>query len=611
MSLRGTSHRESLMPLPVATSPRLLSAQALALFLLLMSALLSTALSLGHVLPAAWLAPPVLAAVAAVMRPLYRCWPRDESAQSWLSALPLLCAAGLVAWTYSGPNILPAHDPIAIPALAAHLAAGELPATIYHPGSFGHAYPSGAPLLFSSLWAVVTPAQGLMLLKYITLAALVLIPATWGWLFHRVFALPLSITFWLTICYLAFWGLERTIGFVLPFAGKTALIWALTMCPLLLAFMLDCAHRRSRWIWLVGGLALFGLIMLNYSMAHLAAACLAGIWLAGFERSRAHWMAALRLAAMLVFAAALVLLLMRDAISDPRAGGFQFAPLLRLQQMVELFLDEATPVVIFHNTDFGLLQPVYRGAIQIGAWALAWWAAAHVAQGAYIRGLRACLCIIVLILLAGFGVIPAGITLDYARWIVWPLQALSFAVAMAIAISAAREWRGAPRAIAAALAIALAGTAIAMIGLDAPPLKHIVRRDAVPIKRLVQEARWLENEAGPGPCRLVGDSHVTGDNLSVFHVERLYSHVALVSRCRFVNGSWVDKGMPEARAWDGLPTLGHLRTTLAPDTRLLLIGSPERMQPYMARLANEEAKLSWETLRLSGASSVWRVHSAR
>lgn len=234
------------------------------------------------------------------------------------------------------------------------------------------------------------------------------------------------------------------------------------------------------------------------------------------------------------------------------------------------------------------------------------------------RPAGACLCIIVLILLAGFGVIPAGITLDYARWIVWPLQALSFAVAMAIAISAAREWRVAPRAIAAALAIALAGTAIAMIGtaiamigLDAPPLKHIVRSDAVPNKRLVQEARWLENEAGPGPCRLVGDSHVTGDNLSVFHVERLYSHVALVSRCRFVNGSWVDKGMPEARAWDGLPTLGHLRTTLAPDTRLLLIGSPERMQPYMARLANEEAKLSWETLRLSGASSVWRVHSAR
>lgn len=603
----------SSMSLPVTSSPRLQAAQAFTIFLLLTSALLSIGLSLGRVLPPSWLALWLVAGGCAAMYAFRSPRSVDGPGPDWLSLLPILCATALVTWTYSGPNVLPVNDPIAIPALATHLVAGELPASVYPPGSFGHAYPSGAPLLFSALWGAMSPAQGLMVLKLLTLLALVLIPASWGWLLHRSFALPLRLPLWLTLCYLAFWGLERTIGFVLPFAGKTALIWALALCPLLTAFLWDSAHRASPWRWLAGGLALFGLIMLNYSMAHLTAACLAGLWLARLERGRAgQAVAALRLFAMLTLAALLVLLLMRDAISDPRAGGFQFAPWLRMHHMVELFLQEKTPVVIFHNTEQGMVQPLYRGAIQLAAWALAWLAAPHVAQGRYVRSLRACLLIILLILLAGFGVVPSGITLDYARWIVWPVQALSFALVMAMAWSAAREWRGLPRALAAVLATLLIGASLFMIRLDGPALKQVVRADAVPIKRLVQEAGWLQEMAGPGPCRLIGDSHVTGDNLSVYQVSRLYGHVPLVSSCRFVNGSWVDKDVAEARAWDGLPSADQLRTLLnAPGATLLLIGSVERMQPYMSRLAGEGMPLAWETLHLPSGAPVWRARVPR
>lgn len=588
------------------------AARTLTLALLLLCALRSIGLALGWVLPTAWCAPLALGMALTTIdrRPRNSAGASSPDAARWLCVWPLLCAAVLIGWTYSGPNILPVHDPIAIPALAAHLAAGELPAQIYPRGTFGHAYPPGAPLLFSTLWAAATPAQGLMLLKYITLLALALIPALWGWLIHRLFVLPLSAPVWLSICYLAFWGLERTIGFVLPFAGKTALIWALALCPPLLAFLVSCARSGGWWRWTVGGLALFGLIMINYSMAHLVAACVGGIWLATFERTRAHWTQGLRLGAMLGLAALLLLVLMRDAISDPRAGSFHLAPWTHAKQMVAVFLARSTPVVIFHNTDFGLVQPVYRGAIQLGAWCLAWMAAPRIAQGQYTRSLRACLGAILFILLAGFGVVPAGITLDYARWIVWPVQALSFAVVMAIALTAAREWRGWPRAAAGLAICALAGMAAVLILLDAPALKRTVRNDAVPIRQLVHEARWLEAMAGETPCRLIGESHLTGDNISVYFTGRLYSYVALVSRCRFINGSWVDKGAPEARAWDGLPTASHLRQALSGGSRPMLIGPPERMAPYMARLAGDGLDLQWEALRLSGASSVWRAHSS-
>ena len=521
---------------------------------------------------------------------------------SWLPA-PLFAAAAMV-WIYRHGAVLPAHDPLAIPSLAQVLRGGQLPSALFPQGSFAHAYPPGGPILYALLPSALEAARALTLMKMANLLVIALIPATWGWLYHRLHGpRGVSIALWLPLCYFAFWGLERTIGFALPFAGKNALTLGIFLVPMVALGIVQ--GLRTRWTWPLAGLGLFGLMLINYSLLHLVCAVLGGYLLVQLWRRRLHLPELLALAGVMAVAGVLVLVCLHEAISDPRAGSFHFAPWAGLWAALGVWLQELSPVVLFNGNGFGLHHAPYRGAIFLLAWAVAMGLARRFRLDDVQDGLLASLVATLLPMAFAMGIVPAGISLDYARWILWPPQAIGYAWVLAAFAQCALRLPVPGRLLAAACAVAIVGGGTWLAWHDNRTYARVLHQQAVTRGQLREQARLLETLAGPRACVLVGDSVITADNLSAIQFERVLDHMEIVSRCRWANGSWIYKGPDAARAWDGLPSPEHLRQ-LQEQGEVLLIGRPQKIETYLGQLRQSGEDAAWAPVHALGAVSVWK-----
>jgi len=545
-----------------------------------------------------WLGLVPAAGVAALaMRPEPRGAPPPSGADALLT-LAIVLAALVWAWTLFGPGVLPIGDPVAVPQFARSLATG-LPLTeAFPPGSSGHAYPPGYPLLFAPAEAVLQPDTALMLFKLVTVAVAALIPAAWGGLHRALFAPDRPAWQVAALAYVAFILLERQLGFLTPFAGKNAVEFALLLFPAVILATIRLAERPR--LWPLAALPLGGLFVIHYSMLHLAAAFLAAYALLGRPW---RWGPVLRMVGAGAIACGLLLLAAGEALHDPRAAAAPWTLGPALGLLARAVVASRPPLVIFHDAAFGLTPAYYRILVVAACGAVA------VALGFSLRrpGLWRAAMLYGLALAAslafGYGVVPARINLDFVRCFAWTLQAALFLVAMLALVEGwgrlAGSWRwAAPLAAAPVLAVALA---IAW---------HDMRVERAAFRQATQPRAAIHQIAAALPqdraCMLIAHGQARPDVLVTIQDAPPWNYAEALSPCVFVGGSWVHAGWPGGRDLDGLPSAEALRR-LPAGLPVYFVGPRAQLDAYAGALAGQGLGWAWRPAGQAAGSALWRA----
>jgi hypothetical protein len=577
-----------------------------AMFLLCVVALVLPAMRLGA---PAFVIAAALAAAAFSGAAVWRSLPA-RPAKAGSDALERLIIAGAIVYfavLCHGGAVLPAGDAVAVPQLAAAIAAGRLPVAAYPPGSSAHAYPPGYPLLFAPASALLSPVAALGLFKGLNILTAALIPAAWAWLQIRLFRPRLPAWAVLACSYFAFFAVERTLGFFLSVGGKNAAFLGILLTPF--AVVLTIRLARS-WRGVVPAtLVVFGLMLVHYSMWHLMAALLAAYAGWGLIGRRLTVGEVVRLAMAGAGAAALIWLFMSEAASDPRAAALTFDPLamkVGLGLALKSLVASVSPIVIFMDFDFHLLGSPYRGLLLIACTAVSLAIAARLRDADLRDGALTWFTTFVIGLLCGYGAIPAGITLDFVRSYLWAVQAAVIAsaagaVLMLLSSRPAREHR--LGYAAAAVVVLSCGTVMLM---DARVETYSARQHAIPNRDLERIAAVLDSADRSGACHLIGESNpIPGAPVVVQGVEA-WNYAEIVSKCRFLNGSWVHPGVSGGRRLGGYPSTEVMRA-VAPADGLVFVGRAAAHEAYVARLRSEGQATEWTPLGHVAGAQVWRL----
>lgn len=529
---------------------------------------------------------------------------RAHIAFSWRPLAPLaaiVAGAGLLIFGvfYSGYT-LPSHDPIAIPVLARSIVEGRLPLTAYEQGSSAFSYPPGLPILLAMVAGWLDPIDRLLVFKVIVLSAVTMVPANWAWMHLRLFPLRISSPIFLTISYFVFFGIERTLGFAVPFAGKSAILFGLWLAPIVAVLCVWLSMHPLGWI--LGAVALFGLTLVHYSLLHLMAALLGAYALVGLIGHTIRWQQVLSIILMGALAALLTLLLLSEALIDPRAGDFSFK-FNGLISVIETIVARHSFMVIYTDAGFGILGFIYRGP----ALCLAILFSLTVARLLGDKSIRDATCTygvaVVIALLFGFSVVPVGITLDFMRWFLWAPQAAILLTASCSVWCLMSHLDGRPRlaiqSAAAICVVAAAGT----VAVDAAVFSRVNREQALARNELSAIRDVLRLPAGVN-CLLIGDSSQMASGQVTAQKSKLLDYAEAVTSCRYLNGSWVHPGTPGGRALNGFPSPEVLGTALAGST-VFFFGN--RKSEYEDDLRHAGMETRWALVGYLGGEIVWRV----
>jgi hypothetical protein len=441
------------------------------------------------------------------------------------------------------------------------------------------------------------PIDALLVLKIATLSAVAFMPASWAYLHLRFFPSGVRPAWVFLAYYVAFFGIERTLLFAVPFAGKNALILGLCFLPIVAVACVAASRRVA--LWPAGVLALFGLVLINYALLHAAAALLGSLALALFLSRRLPIGRVLGIALMGAGAAALMFIFLREAMSDPRAGKFVFYGLRGLRLIADTFFSEKSPFVIYDDTDFGIVQFHYRGAFLVACFLAAVLIGAR--KGATQVGWAAVAILgaIILILLFTFSVIPAGITGDYGRWILWPFQAALMATALVALFHLAFDDRRYASIIGSSALAAAGIAAVYLFSLDAGVFSRSNAKQVLSRDQLYSLATLTQY---PEKCFFIAPSHSALRQLVTAQQSRLLDYAEIVTPCTYANGSWVQPGVENGRADDGLPPDTVLRQ-LTQEAATYFLGTTEQAEAYRSR----HQDFDFKDIGRLGKYGMWQV----
>lgn len=514
-------------------------------------------------------------------------------------ALCFIATVFVFATFWSGYT-LPAHDPIAVPSLANVIIAGHLPIDVYPSGSFAYAYPPGQPLLLSALHPLFGPVERLFVFKVVVLATVAFLPAAWSLLHYRLFPTKISPLYLFTASYLTFFGIERTMLFALPFAGKNALIFGIFMLPFVVIY---CTRMSiSRFGWIGGGLAIFGLTLISYSLLHMTAALLGSYSALGLALSRLRWRQVVSMTAMGAVAAGLMLAFLQEALFDPRAGEFtvNFTGLL---DILKVLLARTSFMVIYAEADFGIPGFPFRGLVLIAAAMLSIYAARKRELPSLLHAAATYGSAIIIIMMFGFSVLPAGLSLDYMRWILWPVHAQLLVCAASACWFLLAAKNNKIRYTLASLASVLALT---LAILDARVYGAINTAQAIERDDIISLVSVLNSENGS--CGVIAESSSMPQALVTVQQSKLLDYVEAVTDCQYLNGSWVQPGVEEGRAENGFPSAKAIRS-LPPQTDVFLVAFQPRMAEYRDILSAQGLNVEWESVGSISGFPVWKYET--
>jgi hypothetical protein len=542
----------------------------------------------------------------------FQCWvlppqvsPAKPDGQAILASLLIIGIAGAVLFVVTQPGyVLAGHDPIIVPTLAEALLSHATTMDVYQPGDPGFTYPPGYPILFSNIRLLLTPLQALSAFKAWTIVLVLLLPVGWAWMACRVFLVPMPFWLILLLSYVAVFGVERSVTFSLEH-GKNAQILVGAAFPFLIGLLLITIRNSIGLPFAVA--ALVGATLLHYSMLYMVAAFFIAYVLIYFPRERKDWVAVLRLGLAGILSLGVFVPLMRAAFDDPRAGTFGWLrPMEAMRRMADVLLGRHDELLfIFNGPAFSVYHSPYRGLFLISCMLISL-AIAYmqrgVSEGSFaITRMAGVWGIMLLIGIAfGTGAVQIGITPDITRWsLIFPQAALMLAALCAVVLYARSEGRGARVASwalggAAILATILATSDLVWIA-GVFQTQRMSQRDLTNVRDVLEDA---------APCFLITQSKTTADGLHTMQFYKPLEYAEILTGCRILNGSFVQRGAPEGRAMDGLPPAAVLATLPASAAIFLVVPEPVEAL-YHAALPNVEFVRQGAQI---GHLPVWRIH---
>ena len=127
--------------------------------------------------------------------------------------------------------------------------------------------------------------------------------------------------------------------------------------------------------------------------------------------------------------------------------------------------------------------------------------------------------------------------------------------------------------------------------------QRILQRDLTEVRDV------LIDLANASPCFLITQSVTMAEGLHTVQVYKPLEYAEVLTGCRILNGSFVQRGVPEGRAMDGLPPAAVLET-LPPNAAVFLV-VPEPVEARY-RTALPEAEFARQEAQI-GPLPVWRL----
>lgn len=518
-------------------------------------------------------------------------------------AFVITAFAVLIAIVYHAGYILPAHDPIAVPLLAKTIASGSLPLDAFTVGSSAYTYPPGYPILFAPIMRFVPPVDAYFVFKIASLATILLIPVTWAWMQQRLFSVGIPTWQVLLAAYLVFFGIERTIGFSVAFAGKNAVLLGILLAPIIAVIAVE--QTRSKLGWLTVIIPFFGLVLVHYTMLHLLACLLGTYAVIGLITKKLSWKNCIRLALMGALVAGLLLFLLNEALLDPRAGSFEFSPVRSLQQIMRTLVARNSPLTIYGDLDFGIPGFPYRGLALIVCTGISV-AISYVIKMPSLRyGASLYFGAFIASLAMAFGLVPSGLAMDFARWFMWALQAAIFLQAAIALIRFAQISTGFQRYFSITIIAVGALAALTLIQLDWRLYKYVNESSQVSRTQLLDMQTVLTNASAGRACFIISESKRLPDGLATLQSEKVWEYAESATTCTFMNGSWMQPGQEGGRELNGLPSAKNIISTIDKGT-LIFLGTEQRLNAYMEQLATSDIKLEWIRVGGTNALPAWK-----
>ncbi|MBM3568769.1 MAG: hypothetical protein FJX46_08430 [Alphaproteobacteria bacterium] len=476
--------------------------------------------------------------------------------------------------------------------IAAHGTIRHLPET---GDAFWIAYPPGLGLLLAPLFVLFDRLTAIGLYTWIHQAVVALVPLVWAFGLRRLFFpwAPAALT--VLAFYVGFLCLDRSLLPGSVHAGKDALMVAALLFPGAMLVLLGEAAGWRRG--LVAVLVCLGAVLTHYAMIYLLA-CIGLAWAAVMRPGwrRLWWCAAVGGAVVALFLPALVQI---QAQHMTLADQGQVAEKGRF--LVDLLAQRLNPLLhIYNDPQHTRLVPFpWKGAALVLAWLVAmatarWarskeWAEAPALAGVARAASMLGLAVILAAVLAS-GLIPgAGVNLIYSSWYMqFPIAAL-FGCGVAALLILVRRAEFEPRLIASLALLAIVIRGATWLGSDYAESRRHVLKHRVAASDLVALRSVLPTAA---PCFLALqggaiDSGMMPRLVQVAQTARALDHLALLSDCRVVSGSFVAFAMPGGRALDGLPAAGAWPTG-AP---LTVIAHLEPIERYARALGRKVPEL--------------------
>jgi hypothetical protein len=481
---------------------------------------------------------------------------------NWKNLLLIAGVLFYLGWIYARGVTLPAHDPIAVPTFASILNK-NIPLYNYysHDESGAIFYPPGFPLLLSAGYVFFDHVWILLLFKILCILAIGLIPFSWSWLAKSVFKIPLPLSTIAIAFYIAGFGIERTLSYALPFAGKNSQLFLLSIFPLFFVYLIKVPYRNLLQL-VVLGFSFYCLILFHYSTLYLSFVLFLAIFFFWYLSEPKKLFEIIRHGLFVGFVGVIGVICFsifsNEAIHGLRRtfSGGMYNLSTALTAFVEImFGADNRFLAIFNTKAFQIVGSPIRGYFLIGCVlfsTLVMVKTKSQEKGKSARPIFLCSATLYLAIVIGAvlgsGLIPVGLNTDFYRWFIFPIQIGVIACAL---LSAYVLLENIKRWVVIALFLIFLLVPLWVLNTDTIRIKKGVDGCAVSSSQLLEIRDIIVS--GPSGCGILSPNVIVTKNLTFVQKYRVIEYAEMLTGCRLLAGSWVHAPSSGWRESDGLP----------------------------------------------------------
>jgi hypothetical protein len=138
---------------------------------------------------------------------------------------------------------------------------------------------------------------------------------------------------------------------------------------------------------------------------------------------------------------------------------------------------------------------------------------------------------------------------------------------------------------------------------DAARAYRVVRGQQIGRSNLAAFAKAVDSaRANADSCLLIGESTPMSEGMVFPQIRREVDYLEFLTPCRFINGSFIQRGKPNSRTIDGFPTPEIFPT----DSAVIFVGWPTTFMKYRANAGPHR----WKNMGGVEGLGIWRFDRA-